>query len=1043
MTRPIVGIRLALLTAVAAMPLAAAHAADVPPERFELGLNSSGYTCAAARQWKVGEGVLRAKDQPFAITCRGLSAADAQGYISAPNAKVDLAQCGEPLAQRLPGIGQADVRRCFDAELGRPAIDIRFSRGGVAYHGAAVETAVGPLELALRTIATGAAAPSGRSEAKSTVELARIPAAPAASVAARSSGITAEAALVDGIAALQAGRLLDASRILNDAIRVFVSAEPGTRIDLRLAASLADSGLSRFDTAAGHLAVAQTLLDTNPSLADVDYRLQQLATYRGIHLINQRRWSEAIEALSRQGGGGKLLDAAIVSRLNQEAIAEQDSLQPALADTTSFSRDLLEAQRQWALSVAYLALGRVEEADGALSRAVLAARHPVQAALPERIVWLLATIERQKGRIEAQKGRYDAALASFDCAIGALKGVGGLGGGRCLVPADARLPDSAINAPLLVEAQLERASIASRDRSNAPEAVLAQYSAAVESLPILTGTGFVSLAALERYFGLLVRAPQSPNRDEEFFRAMQAIGEPAIAREVAQLQKVVSASADVSNLLRRRSDLERQLIRLRTAITEASSSSAAELPSLERERNQANAELTEVNAKLQSADGIGALEDQPATLADIRNALQPGEVYLKLTAMRSAMFGIAISRDRTLIYQLEGSLPQISSLATRVLASARSDANRTIRPFDVPAANRLFDTVAGPAADMIRSAQRLIYNPAGTLRHLPAAIMVTDPETVRAYQEQRNRGDYSMVAFLGARSEVATALSPRAFLRSRKEIAPSNAPRPFLGLGENALPEIVGDTLAEQPMPFDCSLTWRDWAREVAARQPVSAREIGIAAAALGVSGAPQIVGASFTDTGLLAGTAGAELSQYQILHFATHGIPETTVDVDECRMRLPPSLVTTLAAPTSDGQVVSDGLLAFDEVARLRLDANLIVLSACETSAGTSEATAGRGGLEGSDPALDGLVRSFLAGGARSVLATFWSVPAIPQSDELMAAFYRTGRSASMSGALKAAQATLINQPRFSHPYFWGAYFLVGDGSKPMLSGQVQLATR
>jgi CHAT domain-containing protein len=221
----------------------------------------------------------------------------------------------------------------------------------------------------------------------------------------------------------------------------------------------------------------------------------------------------------------------------------------------------------------------------------------------------------------------------------------------------------------------------------------------------------------------------------------------------------------------------------------------------------------------------------------------------------------------------------------------------------------------------------------------------------------------------------------------------------------------------------------------MAERRPVSAREIQVAAEALGLSGAPEIVGATFTDVNLLRGEASTELAQYQVLHFATHGIPETQVDVEQCRMHLPPSLVTTLATPEPDGRVDSDGLLSFDEVARLRLNANLVVLSACETFAGASTVVARRRGIEDSTPALDGLVRSFIVANARTVMATFWRVPAIAQSDEFMAAFYRAGRSQPLATSLRVAQNSLIEQPRFSHPYYWGAYFLVGDGSKTMLS--------
>ncbi|WP_167737531.1 CHAT domain-containing protein [Sphingomonas parva] len=398
------------------------------------------------------------------------------------------------------------------------------------------------------------------------------------------------------------------------------------------------------------------------------------------------------------------------------------------------------------------------------------------------------------------------------------------------------------------------------------------------------------------------------------------------------------------------------------------------------------------------------------------------------------MFGIAIGRDRTMIYRLPASLSTIENLAAAVQMSARSDDEGVLRPFDVAASERLFRSVAGPAAAMVAGATRLIYNPAGPLRQLPASIFVTDRGSVDAYAQQQFKADYSRVQFLGRKVETSTALSPRAFLRGRKELAPSTAPRPFLGLGENAPPQPASATTASRAMPFDCSVSYGLWADTLARRKPISADEIGIAANALGVADS-RIVGPRFSDANLAHGDAADDLAQYQVLHFATHGIPEMPVNVDQCTMHLPPALITTLTAPPSDAPIVSDGLLSFDEVARLRLNANLVVLSACDTFAGASTALARRRGIEESTPALDGLVRSFIVANARMVLATFWRVPAHSKTDELLAAFYRAGRTDSVAASLKTAQNHLMDQPRYSHPYYWGAYFLVGDGSKAMLS--------
>ena len=109
------------------------------------------------------------------------------------------------------------------------------------------------------------------------------------------------------------------------------------------------------------------------------------------------------------------------------------------------------------------------------------------------------------------------------------------------------------------------------------------------------------------------------------------------------------------------------------------------------------------------------------------------------------------------------------------------------------------------------------------------------------------------------------------------------------------------------------------------------------------------------------------QLDNYRILHFATHGL--VTAPRPDCPPR--PALVTSFGGPGSDG------LLSFREIFDLKLDADVVILSACDT-AGAASASASReaGIMTGGNYALDGLVRAFIGAGARSVIASHWPVP-------------------------------------------------------------------
>ncbi len=1036
------------------------------PETFTVGENSEGDTCSAALQWTNGEGaVLLAGDQPFGITCRGIDAADLQGYVSG-SAIPDVSNCGAAVDMAIAGLGTAQVRRCADLLLGRPAVDIRFERDGHTWHGAAIPAALPNLEAALRVIAAGGAIPRLGTSVEPSISIDAIPAGPDAVAGSAAGGITSELAFLEGVRALQTGRQLDASRILNDALREFAAADISTLVDLRLAAGLADSNVSQFEAAEQHFAAAEALLDGRGADANSE-QVQQLLVYRGLHLINQRQWTRAIATLSRgTSESGQLLDPTVVSRLNQETLAFGGSgdsgagageLQSSLADDAALQSVLLEAQRYWTLSVAYLASGDdgLADAEQAIANAGNVAAGPIGRIEPARIGWLHSAIERQQGRIHARRGDVRAALASFDCAVAALRGSVPGNSGACVVAPISREADTSATSALLLETQLERASIELRDpalRENA----LADYRAVVGGIANLEGVGPVSQAALERYFDLLATATPNAARNEEFFSAMQSIGEPAIAREYAVMQQRLSADEGVRELLRERRDLQQTRNGLSFEIGGLSGTDAATVA--QRTDKQAEldavvAQLDAVNLLIDQTGGIAQLSDNPITLEELAAALEPGEVYLKLVQLNDAMYGMAISPGTSELYRIEGTLAEVEAEAEAVLLSAQStivinpETNLPVARvgrYDVAGANSLFSRIAGPAAQMVAGATRVIFDPAGIFRRMPIAILVTDAASVETYLASERLGDYSTVGFLGSQAETTVSLSPRAFLGGRTNPTPSAAQNEFIGFAE-APPPVLSAAQQQALMPFDCSLTLGRWAEALYSADPVSARELERIAAALGTASVPQFTRQNFTDFSLTQGAASGSLDQYKILHFATHGLSGRRVEVAQdsgsCMVYVPPSLVTALAVPDASGTVISDGLLAFDEVTSLQLDANLVVLSACDTSASATTLAGRAAGFETSDAALDGLVRSFLVAEARAVMATFWRVPDNEYTLNLMSTFYSAGRTETIAGALRTAQLSVLANPRSSHPYYWGNFFVVGNGTNSMFAGPAQVA--
>ena len=153
-----------------------------------------------------------------------------------------------------------------------------------------------------------------------------------------------------------------------------------------------------------------------------------------------------------------------------------------------------------------------------------------------------------------------------------------------------------------------------------------------------------------------------------------------------------------------------------------------------------------------------------------------------------------------------------------------------------------------------------------------------------------------------------------------------------------------------------------------------------------------------------------AELSQYRIVHFATHGLLNRTH----------PELSGVVLALVDRQGEPQNGFLQLHDVYNLDLPAELVVLSACQT--GLGKAVWGEG--------LVGLTRGFMYAGARRVVASLWGVQDLATA-ELMKRFYGAmlgEKQMRPAEALRAAQVEMWKQKRWRSPYYWGGFALYGE---------------
>jgi CHAT domain-containing protein len=202
------------------------------------------------------------------------------------------------------------------------------------------------------------------------------------------------------------------------------------------------------------------------------------------------------------------------------------------------------------------------------------------------------------------------------------------------------------------------------------------------------------------------------------------------------------------------------------------------------------------------------------------------------------------------------------------------------------------------------------------------------------------------------------------------------------------------------------------------------------------------VKGDAFTDHAVRT----AKLEEYQVVLFATHGMERPDFECFESSLltTAPPAATGARFQPIDERD--GDGVLDSVEVQRLALNADLVILAACET-AGAAGLTSGRvldetlrarqqsrTGLSGGG-VVSVLGTSFMAAGARSLIATNW-LAQLDATDQLLTTFFTSTKAGRpMDESMQTAQQALMKTSQYSNPVFWGAFSFIGDGARQLNS--------
>lgn len=527
------------------------------------------------------------------------------------------------------------------------------------------------------------------------------------------------------------------------------------------------------------------------------------------------------------------------------------------------------------------------------------------------------------------------------------------------------------------------------------------------------------------------------------------INEQSRARSLLDLLSETDASITEgvpAELLKRKQenlDKQQDIADILTGVNVSNEELKKKPAELDADLEKLQAEYEEIENQIRTASPRYAAltANKPLTLAEVQqNVLDDKTMLVEYSLQPDDSYLFAVSKDAVSLFKLpsRANIEKLamdlraqlipSKLQRRIVGIDVAEANRGLgvaaaapadaAPF-VAASNALYKVALEPAASMLGE-KRLMVVADGALNYVPFEVLLKSADggdfaslnylvktneiiyapsasVVGAIKQQRAKTDSRALLIIA--DPVFNSNDARAKKAPATATAGTDAEARGLGI-QSALADVDGSTPA--PAATNASMQGLPLARLTGTR--IEAEQISKLAKA---SGGQADVWLDLDASEENLDTR--DMSKYRIIHVATHGLlnaerPQFT------------GVVLSLV-----GNKTQDGFVRTDEVFNLHLGSPLVMLSACETGLGKEKRGEG----------VMGLTRAFMYAGAPTVGVSLWSV-ADKSTADLMTDFYQrllsTSTPSTTSGALRGAQLAMISGKKYSAPFYWAPFVLVGD---------------
>jgi CHAT domain-containing protein len=560
---------------------------------------------------------------------------------------------------------------------------------------------------------------------------------------------------------------------------------------------------------------------------------------------------------------------------------------------------------------------------------------------------------------------------------------------------------------------------------------------------------------IESYIGVLASGPGAGGSVDETFRIADTARSQVVQRSLsASAVRALAQGGEMADLVRREQDSDQQLAALQVLQSDLLSlpSSLRDEASLSQVRSGVEALRSARQAlRLEIASRFPAYAElrspPPVVPSQVQSSLREGEALIAILVGAEESFVWAVPhKGKPAFARVPLGKEEVSLLVAKLRVPMEAQVNQLgdLPAYDFDAALKAYQMFLAPVEGAWRDAKSLLVVADRALGQLPFSILVTEPYSRPAERPgQALMSSYQGAPWLVRKVAVTQLPSVGSLIRLRQLPASAASRKPFIGFADpwfndqqaqDGVRDIATRNLTKiaergglvsrgfKRRAVPATLALDSAQLKQLPRLPETAEEVISVALALRADPVKDVfLGKQVNDSFIRA----MKLDDRKVVMFATHGL--VPGDVDGLTQ---PALALTHPDVSGEG---ASGLLTMDNVLGLKLDADWVVLSACNTASGEGA------GAE----AVSGLGRAFFYAGTRALLVTHWAVESSSAAEITTGLFRRAAETPGLprAEALRQTMLSLIDGPgavdpdskrvlySYAHPIFWAPYALVGDG--------------